>query len=278
MITDYFINIWKKLTEEGKEIDALVVRDNKWYGWKPDLPDIRDFKFSIHPSILEALPSSVDLRNNRIPILDQGQLGSCTANCISTAHYFDQIRQGAKTPIIPSRLFIYYNERVIEGDTQKDSGAMIRDGIKTIAKLGVCSETSWPYIISKFKNKPSSKCYKEALKHLSIQYRSVTQDINQLKGCLASGYPFVFGFSVYESFESAEVAKTGIVNLPQSGEKMLGGHAVICVGFSNDTQRFLVQNSWSSDWGQKGFFTIPYSYLTNKNLASDFWVVSVVET
>ena len=105
----------------------------------------------------------------------------------------------------------------------------------------------------------------------------MTQNAAQLKSCLASGYPFVFGFTVYESFESQAVAKTGVVPMPAHTEKVLGGHAVLSVGYDDASQRFIVMNSWSAAWGQKGFFTIPYAYLTDRGLASDFWTISTVE-
>ena len=149
----------------------------------------------------------------------------------------------------PSRLFIYYNERVIENSVDEDAGAMIRDGIKSVAKEGAPHETLWPYDISKFRNKPTPAAYKDASKHRAILYQRLDQTLQQLKGCLASGYPFVFGFSVYESFESDAVAKTGKMPMPKPKEKQLGGHAVLAVGHDTASKRFLVRNSWGPDWG-----------------------------
>jgi C1A family cysteine protease len=110
-----------------------------------------------------------------------------------------------------------------------------------------------------------------------VSYQRVLQTPTQMKGCLASGYPFVFGFSVYESFESPAVTKTGVVPLPSPGESMLGGHAVLAVGYDDERQRFLAMNSWGSAWGERGYFTIPYTYLTDAGLSADFWTVRVVE-
>jgi C1A family cysteine protease len=176
----------------------------------------------------------------------------------------------------PSRLFIYYNERVIEGTVASDSGAMIRDGIKTVAKQGACPETTWPYLIQKFATKPTHASYVQAAKHKVSLYQRLTPIASQLKGCLASGFPFVFGFTVYESFESPAVAKTGKVPMPGPTESVLGGHAVMAVGYDESKQVFIVRNSWGPGWGIKGYFTMPYAYLTNPHLADDFWTIRLV--
>jgi C1A family cysteine protease len=260
----------------AKKKIEISKRKIKKYGWKVGLPDHRDLLFQVPHIVPGSLPAVVDLRPHCPPVLDQGELGSCTANSIANAYYFDELKQKEASAFAPSRLFIYYNERVIEGDVKYDNGAQIRDGFKTIASQGVAPETLWPYNIAKFAKKPSTSVYSAALKHKAISYQSLTQDLNSLKGCLASGVPFVFGFTVYESFESDAVAKTGIVPMPAKTEKVLGGHAVLCVGYDDATQRFLVMNSWGTSWGQAGFFTIPYAYLTNTSLASDFWVVKTV--
>jgi C1A family cysteine protease len=212
----------------------------------------------------------VDLRAQCPPVYDQGQLGSCTANAIVGAIEFDQMKQKQAAPFVPSRLFVYYNERVIESTVKQDTGAMIRDGVKSVNRLGAPPESLWPYAIAKFARKPTAAAYKEALKHQVVAYKRVARDLTQMRGCLASGYPFVFGFTVYDSFESAAVAKNGVLNMPGGGEKVVGGHAVLAVGYDDAAQRFRVRNSWGAGWGQKGYFIIPYSYLISASLASDF--------
>jgi C1A family cysteine protease len=189
---------------------------------------------------------------------------------------FDQAQAGG-ADFMPSRLFIYYNERAIEGTVGSDSGAMIRDGIKSVAKLGVCDEPTWPYDITRFTDQPPKQAYRDASKHQATVYRRVLGAVHQMQGRLASGYPFVFGFSVYESFMSEQVAKTGEVPLPTRGEQLIGGHAVVAVGYDDSIQRFIVRNSWGSKWGMKGYFTMPYAYLTDPQLASDFWAIYSVE-
>jgi C1A family cysteine protease len=255
---------------------GLRPREVQRFGWVPDLPDARDFMYSAPEAVLTKLPTKADLRSKMPKIYDQGELGSCTANAIGAAFEFEQIKEG-QTDFTPSRLFIYYNERAMEGTIDTDSGAMIRDGIKSVAKVGVCTETTWPYDIPKFTEKPPKTAYTEAKKHQALIYRRVLGNLHQMQGCLASGLPFVFGFSVYESFMSPEVAKTGEVPLPPRGEQLIGGHAVLAVGYDDKIQRFIVRNSWGTGWGVKGYYTMPYGYLTDPGLARDFWAIHAVE-
>jgi C1A family cysteine protease len=247
----------------------------KRYGWVADLPDHRDHIYSAPMQVVTSLPTKVDLISQCPAVYDQGQLGSCTANAIAGAIEFDLMKE-KKKDFMPSRLFIYYNERDIEGTVDSDSGAQIRDGIKSIASQGDCPENEWSYDISKFAQKPPQKCYADALKHKAVQYQRITRTLNQMKGCLASGYPFVFGFTVYDSFESEEVAKTGQLNMPSAGENVVGGHAVLAVGYDDTQNRFIVRNSWGASWAMKGYFTMPYGYLLDQNLSDDLWTVRVV--
>ena len=246
------------------------------YGWIRDLPDHRDQLYSAPVTALATLKSQVDLTSSCPPVYDQGQLGSCTANSIGAAVEFEQMKQKLAQVFIPSRLFIYYNERVMEGTVDSDSGAQIRDGIKSVAKQGVCPEPMWPYVIAKFRAKPPKSCYVEALKHRVVLYQRLVPTLNQLRGCLGSGYPFVFGFTVYESFESPTVAKTGHAPMPGPDERAIGGHAVMAVGYNDSKQWFIIRNSWGPKWGLKGYFTLPYAYLTDSQLADDFWTIRLV--
>lgn len=253
-----------------------MARKIQGYGWTPDLPDGRDLLYAAPPKPLAKLPPRVDLRTKCPRVYDQGQLGSCTANAIGAAFEFEQMKQRRKA-FTPSRLFIYYNERAMEGTVNSDSGAMIRDGVKSVSKQGVCDEKNWRYDIAKFRDKPPKPCYAEGKKNQAIQYLRVARNLGQMKGCLAQGFPFVFGFSVYESFESAHVAKTGHAPVPKANEEFLGGHAVLAVGYDEAKQWFIVRNSWGTKWGMRGYFTMPYPYLTQSSLASDFWTIRRVE-
>jgi C1A family cysteine protease len=257
----------------------LTPRKIKRYGWKPDLPDQRDQLYAAPAAHAGALPAKVDLRAQcPATVYDQGQLGSCTANAIAGAVEFDVLKQKL-ADFMPSRLFIYYNERSIEGTVGTDSGAQIRDGVKSVNKLGVCTEKTWPYSDADpgpFQEQPSPAAFSEALKHTITSYKRVPQTLDAMKSCLASGYPFVFGFTVYQSFESATVAKTGIVPMPAPSEKVLGGHAVLAVGYDDAASTFFVRNSWGPSWGMAGYCTMPYAYLTTGNLADDFWTLRTV--
>lgn len=245
------------------------------YGWSPDLPDQRDKLYSAIAAPPRKLPKAVDLRSGCSAIENQGRLGSCTANALVGNLEFLEKAAGKPAADL-SRLFVYFNERMIEGTVARDSGAQLRDGIKTLAKQGVCAEKNWPYVIAKFAARPPAACYREGLEHQITSYHRIVT-LAEMKQCLADGYPFVFGFTVYEGFESPAVAKTGVLNLPKAGERALGGHAVMAVGYDDSTRRFFVRNSWGADWGMKGCFTMPYDYLDNRNLSDDFWTIRAME-
>ena len=239
------------------------MRKIKKYGWRPSLPHKHKKLMSILSYIID-LPSVVDLRPSCPSVYDQGNLGSCTANGIAGAIQF------VKPDIMPSRLFIYYNERVIEGDPDQDGGAEIHDGIKSVATKGACPESEWPYDISEFAVEPPVACFTDALKDLISDYVSL-DNINDIKQCLHSGYPVVFGMTVFESFENPEVASTGIVPMPADSEQAIGGHCMLIVGYDDSKKSFIVRNSWGSSWGLSGYCYILYEYIAQ--YASDFWSI-----
>ena len=252
------------------------------YGWKPQRFDSRDevYRWQVPADLV--LPPSVDLQPGCPEVYNQGQLGSCTAHAITGALEFEMGKDPSLPAFKPSRLFIYYNERVMEGDPEQDGGAEIRDGIKSVSTLGVPAEDDWPYVEDQFAVKPPVQVYTEAemfdaFTRKKILYQPINQDLIHLKSCLASGWPFPFGFKVYPAFESDEVAASGIVPMPGPGEAEIGGHAVLCVGYDDSKQAFKVRNSWGSGWGLKGYFWIPYAYLTSKILASDFWAIKLIQ-
>lgn len=239
------------------------------YGWKKDKKDPRDLLYRDIKPVSITLPDRVDLRAICSPVEDQGDLGSCTANALVGNLEFLERKSNVKFWDI-SRLFIYYNERVIEDTISEDNGAELRDGIKSLVTYGYCSEKRVPYVTSKFTRKPSCIAYKEAKKHTIQSYHSI-MTLNEMLVCLAEGYPFVFGFTVYEGFESDEVKQSGILNMPGQAEQEVGGHAVCAVGYDQAAKRFIVRNSWGPDWGQGGYFTMPFEYM--EKLANDFWTI-----
>ncbi len=181
------------------------------YGWLPDIPDIRDHQYCTVRKLPAKLPAKVDLRPGCSKVEDQKDLGSCTANSLAGALEFLMKKDKVKFADM-SRLFIYYNERVIEHSVKTDSGAMIRDG-KTLAKQGACTEKNWPYDITRFTVKPPKACYTEALNYQILSYARLNT-LDEMRACLAEGFPFAFGFSVYDGFESQQMAKTGVLDMP----------------------------------------------------------------
>jgi C1A family cysteine protease len=243
------------------------------YGWLRDLPDHRDRQWAAPALASSQMPAAVDLRPQCPPVYDQGELGSCTANAIAGAVQFDEIRSGIAPTWTPSRLFVYYNERALEGTVDNDSGAQLRDGIKSIAVQGVCPEVDWPYDVGRFAERPPQRAYDDAVRDRVGSYQRVTQSVAQLKACIASHFTVVFGFTVFESFESPEVATTGVIPLPQASESPVGGHAVMCAGYDDSRQSFIIRNSWGAGWGDLGYGYMPYAYMLDAGLAADFWTI-----
>lgn len=245
-----------------------------FFGWKRDLPDQRDRVYTAPTDL--SLTAMVDLRPMFPSVYDQGNANSCVANAVGSIIEYDLGKQKVSCPYTPSRLYIYYNTRYAAGDVNYDSGASIRGTIKSLNVYGYCDEKWWPYNPSKYRVKPPKDVYAESLRHLVYQYSRVNQTANDLKLALASGHMVVFGFTVYQSFMSNIVASTGVVPMPSQEEYVSGGHAMCLVGFDDAKQWFICRNSWGPDWGDKGFCYMPYAYLLNPNLASDFWVIRSV--
>ena len=237
------------------------------YGLK--IERLPEHKLKIYEVPLKAtpLPPLVDLRNKMPPIYDQGQTGSCTANALcALVQYINKSFMG-------SRLFLYYNERSLENTTAFDAGATMLSGIKSLIKFGLCLETDWPFIVSNLTVKPTPICYTNGLQHRVLSAKNIRNDILTMKTSLANGVPFVVGIAVYESFESPRVAQYGRVDMPQPKERFLGGHAVVCCGYDEKKQLWIMRNSWGPYWGLNGYFYLPYQYLLTPSLCSDLWCV-----
>jgi len=251
------------------------------FGWKKDKRDERDYLYkTIKPSEI-SVPEKVDLRPLCSYVEDQDGIGSCVANALAGNVELLHNKLGQDYENI-SRLYLYYNARVIEGTVNEDSGLTIRDGIKALADTGYCEESLWEYNVSQFTVKPPEICYEQGKTHKIISYYSI-RTLNEMLICLADGYPFVFGMGLWESFNSYKTKVEGIVKMPDSGfigwikhllwmgEKSIGAHAVMAVGYDKKKQQFLCRNSWGIGWGQQGYFVIPFKYL--EILANDFWTI-----
>jgi len=247
---------------------GVTPRQIQRYGWKPSPPDLRDH---IADASGLAVLDEVDPRAELPAVFDQGQLGSCTANAVAAAVEYDAKLSGSD-PGTLSRLWIYYYERKIEGSpADQDTGAYGRDGFKVSRTLGVPLETDWPYDVSKFSAEPPATLADEAHQHRISNYRSVPRNLDSFKAVLSNRQTIAFGFTVYESFESKEVATSGIVPMPSRSERTLGGHEVLLVGYlKTEPNHGLVRNSWGTGWGLDGYFLMPWAYLLDANLASDF--------
>ena len=256
--------------------ETLHQRTVKGFGWKPDLPDFRDKVEA--PEEIGNLAETVDLRESGLlcDSLDQSQLGSCTANSAIHDLFYLLGLEGLPT-FVGSRLFVYYLERLMEGTVNEDSGASIRDSVKVLNKYGAPPETEWPYDIAKFTQRPPDSAFTDALKDVALQYIRVWRAQGQyIKWSLTRKYPVLIGFTVYQSFE--DIGSDGIMPMPSPTETILGGHAVLVVGYIviNGKRYWVVKNSWGKGWAAEGYFYMPEEYLLDKGLASDFWSVRLV--
>ena len=260
-------------------LSELPVRKHK-YGWRQSLPDRRDLRRTLPQYGLASLsfPPVASLQSAMPPIYDQGSIGSCTANSTCAAVEYNMMRQGL--PFFgPSRLFVYYNTRVIEGTVDSDAGAEVRNAIKAAATLGACPEVEWPYDETKFTIQPPPTAYTDAKLDVVTKYEALGEDsgitLDDIHATISGGQPIVFGMSCYESFEGDAIAQTGIMSMPAPNEKMVGGHCILAVGYDDNKRMVKVRNSWGTGWGDQGYFEMPYDFFLGDD-CSDFWVVESV--
>jgi C1A family cysteine protease len=249
-------------------------KKNRKLSWRPDKPDFRDHLYCNKWKDDFNSPSSYDLTKTQFmpKVLDQGELGSCVDNAVSSILSFIEAKEGNGLELF-SVLFLYYNAR---DDKNNDTGSEIRDCIKGLSNYGVCIDNLWPYVESKFKEKPNEQSWAEA-KHRSadLQYaRLITLD--DMIHCISSGYPFAFGISLYGKEEDDIdldnlTSENPILNLPTKNETLIGGHALMAVGYDTERKIIKVRNSWGNDWCQNGYFDLPFDYITNDDLTDDIW-------
>lgn len=244
---------------------------NRKYSWQRQPKDDRDYKSVVHKKVAVALPPAFQF-SDKSPVYDQLNEGSCVANS-AAANYryrlFDMLRSWN---FDPSRQFLYYTVRELEGTTGCDCGAYCRDAFKALNKWGICKEELWAYS-QPYSRRPTAQAYTDGMNQLVLEYAAVAQDLTTLKQTIYAGHPITFGFDVYSSFESSNWWKTtGVMPIPKSGERFLGGHSVLIIGWDDAKQCFLCQNSWGNGWGLNGYFWFPYSYMVS-NHADDFWVI-----
>jgi C1A family cysteine protease len=247
-------------------------RSNAWMGCRRDTKDARDHEFTKKAA---RLPKAVDLRDWCPPVMDQGELGSCTAHGITGA-LRTLLRRYSLSDHELSRLQLYFDERVVERDVSEDAGAEIRTGIKCAAKIGVGLEQFWPYenIMTNFTQYPPKQVYESAKPFNAMKYARVRVGARAVKNALALGFPVVIGLSLYANFDLPEVEKTGVVPMPDG--KMDGGHCLYVVGYGQKPGYFTVRNSWGVDWGDKGDCYFPEEYIGSAKYGSDYWVIHEV--
>ena len=253
----------------------------------PSAPDHRDYSLQIDPDVLANAVlhpvTKAPIRVGNSPIVklswrsyfryvfNQLNLGSCTANAGCQLFAFEM--QQMTNPY--SRLFLYYNTRALQNTINSDSGASIRNTIRAMQQRGTPLETVWPYIVNQFRTQPSARAYASAVKLPSnrFTYATVPVTVQDWKAVLQAGQLIIFGMYVYDVWNLPSVQRTGDIPFPTTGSRYLGGHALLVVGFDDVNQRFNFLNSWGTGWGDRGFGTLPYSYLRARGLVFDSWTI-----
>lgn len=261
----------------------------RYLGRKPFKADPKDHLFGVvHAHALAIpLPASVDLSSHLPACFDQGDLGSCGPNAGDglMCFLFPEI---AATGF--SRLQIYYDVRRMEGDVGEDGGVQTRDVLKTLQQTGAAPESDWPYDIAQFTEKPSEQSYIDAAKYKIRRFARLV-GAQEYMACLAQGHPFLLGIECFESIDSDQLAKFGVMPNPDlAKDQSVGGHDVLCVGYDQnfkqsevfkasgvdpalvDDLAFKIRNSWGTSWGvDAGHFWLSKSYACSSTAGNDAW-------
>ncbi len=232
-----------------------------------------DWQYRAHPSVVRRLPAVVDLRRHCPPVYDQLHLNSCSANAIAAALRYDELKEGRPEVPSPSRLFIYYNERVLANQVADNSAVSLRYGYQTVAKIGSCPEAMWPYDVRRFRRPPTPPCFRAARRCRAIAYYRIRRSVTQLRACLAEHFPFVMAIAVHASMMGRGVRRTGVVPMPTRHDRLRGGHAILVVGYEHARRLLIFRNSWGRGWGDRGYGYLPYPYVASPDLAWDFWTL-----
>jgi len=243
------------------------------FGWIPDRLDPKDFKYSAFLKIPREFPYEIDLRPNCPLVYAQGETNSCVGNAVGAGVDFYYTKTGLPH-LDPSRLFIYFNGRDLDGSPYEDVGCTLRNAIKGVVKLGTCSEKIWPYIIGNVLMRPFQRCYEEAIRNKVDSYYRIGYTLDDLKQCLFEGFPFTIGVRIFENFPME--TSTGIIPMPQGD--ILGGHAMLIVGYRRIDRMFIIRNSWGSNWGDGGYGYIPFDYVLNNGWSGDFWTIRSLQS
>jgi C1A family cysteine protease len=241
-------------------------------------PDVKRYQSKRLPGA--QIPAKVDLRSYMTAVEDQKQTNSCVANAVAGAYEYLVKRHQEDEAYDVSRLFIYYNARRLEDPKNiEDEGSIVAKAIDGLHKFGACSEETWPFDEASVNEKPSDDAYSEAKEFLVEDYAAVPVDLDAWKTALAENNPIVFGIKLFGSFDKQR--KKGFVSTPQpaeAGRGSHGGHAMLCVGYSDPDQLFIVRNSWGNDWGDAGYCYIPYDYMMNEDYNfGDSWTIHRLE-
>lgn len=224
---------------------------------KADPIDWRDHYYNF--ARIESPRERVDLRLWASPVEEQLHLGSCVGQAVVGAYELILNKTDKIKFTDLSRLFVYYNARLLDNSIDDDVGAYVRDGIKAVEKYGVCSEQSWPYLINKFAEPPSINCYEDAKQRTIKKYYRLL-NIKDIIDALNADYPVVTSMNVYDSFQDLDNSNNSILPLPKLNEELIGGHAVAFVGYDLPKKLFLARNSFGTDWGEEGYFWVPFDY------------------
>lgn len=237
---------------------------------RPSLPDNRDY---VYERSDKPLRDAVDLREWASLVEDQSQLGSCSGNAVANAYELLVKKEKPDIFVELSRLFIYYNTRLLEGSLGTDAGATLRGSMKAAEKFGLCKESLWPYHIDEFDTKPTEECYADA-KHRTIKNYQRIANVGDMLDALNNEKPVVFGVDVFEGFMYLNKDES-TVYVPMYRSESLGAHAMSMEGYDLSKGVFLAKNSFGTNWGDQGYCWIPFEYISLYGF--DMWIFDIVD-